>query len=299
MMNPRKVVIVDCNAVCYAAYYTAGNLSYGGQDTGIIYSFFSQIQHVCKAVQAAHVAFCWDSRQSRRKLLFPEYKSNRKKDDPQLLRALGQFKRLRKDVLPRLNFRNCFHCTGFEADDLIASLCLHDAPTEDVEYIILSGDQDLYQLLSPRVSMYKLGKSGRRYTLADFMQEFGIPVSRWSEVKAIAGCTSDAIRGIPGIGEKRAIQFYQGKCPVVWCDKIKSIEGLRIRRRNRPLVTLPLEGTPELHFDWSKKPSFAEWISLCEELGFSSFLRRMADWESIFSGMPPQDLFCNKVRIGR
>lgn len=296
-MNPAKILVVDGNALCYSAFYSTGQLSHKNQDTGVIYGFFNQIQHACQTQQVAHIAFCWDSRQSRRKLIFPAYKSNRGKSDPQILRCLKQITLLREELIPRLGFKNSFHKTGFEADDLIARVCVTSQSGQ--ERIIMSNDQDLYQLLSAGTTIYKPSKR-RLYTLHDFMRDYGIPPYFWAEVKAIAGCSSDAIPGIPGIGEKRALDFIKHPPgPYKRHPKIELGEGSRIRERNLKLVKLPFEGTPPLELDWSELPSFAEWILLCEELGFTSFLNRPSVWEHIYAGIPPKNETLTKIRIAK
>lgn len=295
-MEPQKVLVVDGNAVCYSAYFTSGMLKNNDRHTGIIYGFFNQVLHACINTGATHIAFCWDSRQSRRKIVMPEYKANRKKD-PDLLQALEQVSELYKDIIPRLNFTNNFFATGFEADDLIASLCMFCPPKEGQEYFILSSDHDLYQLLSPQVSMYKL-RTKRIYTVRHFQEEFGITPLFWPDVKAIAGCSSDNIPGIPGIGEKTAIQFLKNSCSSKRHEKIESKEGKRIRLRNLPLVRLPLERTPRLQLDWGGTPSFAEWLLLCEELGFNSFLDNSEEWEFLFSQVAQKPPLYKKLRFG-
>lgn len=295
-MAPQKVLVVDGNAVCYSAYFTSGMLKNKERQTGIIYGFFNQVLHACVNTGATHIAFCWDSRRSRRKLALPEYKANRKKD-PELLRALEQVSELHKVIIPRLNFSNNFLATGFEADDLIARLCMSCPLQVDQEYFILSSDHDLYQLLSPQVSMYKL-RAKRIYTLQNFQDEFGISPILWADVKALAGCSSDNIPGIPGVGEKTAIQYLCNVCSENRRAKIESEDGKRIRERNLPLVRLPLEGTPRLQFDWTVSPSFAEWLLLCEELGFNSFLDNSEEWELLFSQMPQRKPLHKKLRFG-
>ena len=296
MATPAKVLVIDGNALCYAAYYTSGHLSYHNQGTGIIYGFFAQLQHICRTQQAAHLVFCWDSRQSRRRRLFPGYKSNRAKTDPHLLACLSQFRELRKDILPRLGFANNFCFTGYEADDLIAQVCYHPGPAVGQEFVIVSGDQDLYQLLTPQVSIYKPAKKCL-YTAADFRAEYGIEPRWWANVKAIAGCTSDTVPGIAGIGEVRALAYIK-MSPHERHPKIDTPEGRAIRQRNMPLVLLPFEGTPDVPLTWEEGPSFAEWVSLCEQYNFASFLRRGEIWEQIFSGVPPTNGL-ERIKIGR
>lgn len=295
-MTPLKVLIVDGNALCYSAYYTSGHLAYKEQGTGIIYGFFAQLQHICRTQQAANLVFCWDSRQSHRKRIFPAYKSNRKKSDPNLLACLKQFAMLRKEIIPRLGFKNNFHCTGFEADDLIASICRFPGPHIGQQYIVISGDQDLYQLLTEQVSIYKPAKK-RLYTIHDFRQQYGIDPLWWVEVKALAGCQSDTVPGIPGIGEARALAYLKASAHER-NQKIDCPAGRKIRERNLPLVALPFAGTPKFSVDLESTPSFAEWLLVCEEYNFQSFLRQSEVWEPIFSGLPPTNGL-DRIKIGR
>lgn len=295
-MTPAKLLVVDANAICYSAYYSCGRLSYDKQKTGIIYGFFWQIQHICRSQRITRLAFCWDSRQSHRKRIFPAYKSNRNKKDADLLACRSQFHELRKEIIPALGFANNFHFIGYEADDLIASLCNFPGPDPGQEYVIASNDQDLYQLLSDRIHMYRLSKK-LLYTAKDFAQQYGIAPQLWPEVKALAGCRSDTVPGIPGIGECRALAYLKESAH----EKNVIIDtpvGRAILERNRKLVNLPFQGTPKMVLDWQRLPSYAEWLSLCEKYGFLSFLRNSDIWESIFSGTPIGNGL-ERIKIGR
>lgn len=285
-MQPKKVLIVDAQSLCYAAHYGVGGLGIAEGPTGVIYGFFNQIQKVCREQLVAHIIFCWDSRQSHRRRIFPGYKSNRKhKEDPDLQRNYPQFDQIRKEIIPRLGFVNNFMATGFEADDLIASICRFPGPDTEQQYIIFSSDHDLYQLLNTRVSMYK-ARDREIYTHYDFTKEYGISPNLWASVKAMAGCTSDTVPGIRSVGEKTACKYIINGIPHKVID---TAESRKIIERNKPLVTLPYKGTPKYVLDWDTVPSFSEWISVCEEFEFNSFLRDMRTWENIFSGVAPAD----------
>lgn len=290
-MLPSKVLIVDASALCYAAFYGVGGLGTAQGPTGVIYGFFNQLQTICRMQQVAHIVFCWDSKQSHRRRIFPGYKDrSKKKKDPKLVEAYGQFVQLRDEIIPRLGFVNSFHATGFEADDLIASVCRMCAPASGQHYIIASTDHDLYQLLQPDVSMYLFNKR-QMYTERDFVREYSMHPLFWADVKAIAGCTSDTVPGIPGIGEKTAVKYISQEVPH---PKIDCIEGKRIIQRNKKLVTLPYPGTPNFSLDWDTLPSYAAWLDLCDELEFYSFARTPKVWEQIFTLTAPND---NPVKI--
>lgn len=296
MTAPKNVLIVDGNAVCYAAHYGVGGLSRrDGGATGVIYGFFSMLQLACRATKSAHIAFCWDSRQSHRRRIFPGYKGDRKQKDPSLVESFTQFNAIRDVVLPRLGFANNFLQTGFEADDLIASLCRFSGPEEDQHYYILSSDNDLYQLLTASISMYKPMKGGSIYTRQDFFDEYRIDPLFWSAVKAIAGCTTDCVPGIDGVGVKTAVKhILEGGLH----KKIDTKEGRAIVERNKPLVVLPFNGTPKYHLDWEHLPSYAEWLEVCTEYEFQSFLRSPETWERIFAGVAPMEAK-DRVVIGK
>lgn len=298
MHLPERILIVDASALCYSAYFSMGQLARrDGYETGVIYGFFMQLGNVCKALKTAHIAFCWDSKKSRRREIFAEYKASRqeRKRTPSFEAAYMQFHQIRDEIIPRLNFVNNFLATGFEADDIIASICLNSAPTAEQQYIILSSDQDLYQLLADRVSMYKMNKKAI-YTKQDFMAEWNLPPHQWAYVKALAGCSGDDVPGIPKVGEKTAAK-YLAEPHTKFHKLIDTIEGQEIFQRNKPLVTLPFKGTPVYTLDWETMPSFAAWIEECERLEFFSFIKNSATWEDIFSLTPPSDGL-DKVLIG-
>lgn len=284
-MLPSKVIIVDANALCYAAHFGIGGLGTAQGPTGIIYGFFAQLQTICKLQQAAHLVFCWDSHQSHRKRIFKGYKDRAKqKENPALQANYPQFIRLREEILSRLGFVNSFHAIGYEADDLIASICQSPGPKEGQLYIIASGDADLYQLLTDSVVMWKFNKR-QIYTEQDFRREHQIHPVEWSMVKALAGCSSDTVPGIQGVGEKTAIKYIKSGC--AWNKKIDTMMAKDLIQRNLKLVQLPFKNTPKYKLDWETPPSYAEWLTLCEELEFYSFLRNPKVWENIFSGVAP------------
>lgn len=301
MKIPDRVLIVDCSALCYSAYFSMPKLSSRNAETNIIYGFFLQLQTVCRFLRVGHIVFCWDSRKSYRKCVFSGYKSNREQKSPELLSAFSQFDSLRREILPRLNFVNSFQRNGFEADDLIASVCRFPGPKEGQKYFILSGDQDLYQLLTHSVSMIKNKKNNRYeiYSKQDFMEEYKIDPLLWAGVKCMAGCTSDTVPGIPGIGIKRAIEYiHDFRDYSRPHKKIDTPEGRAIMERNKPLVVLPYVGTPQFMLDWKTYPDYAAWMDFCGEYEFESFLQKSATWESIFSLEPPAGDGTDRIRMG-
>ena len=113
--------------------------------------------------------------------------------------AYEQFDKL-KLVLPEMGFANVFEEKGYESDDIIASLVVGS----DERTVVISSDKDLYQLLNwCNICDIK----GSVYTKNMFIREYKINPSGWKRVKSIAGCNTDNIKGVKGVGEKTAIKY--------------------------------------------------------------------------------------------
>lgn len=264
------MIIIDSNAICHREAHALGDrLSYEEKNVGIIFGFLREILKLSRLYETNEFAFCWDSRKSLRKQIYPEYKNKPKKTelDPKIFE---QFETIKTKVLPEIGFKNIFEEKGFEADDLIASL-VTEYP--DNSFVITSSDEDLYQLLRDNVCIYNL-YSKKEYTKESFNKEFGISCCFWSLVKAIAGCSSDNVKGIKGVGEKTAIKYIKEELPIKSkaFQNITSLEGTSIVKRNFDLVRLPFEGTP--FFDLKEDTlSLLGFMTVCKRFGFSSILK--------------------------
>ena len=126
-----------------------------------------------------------------------------------------------------------------------------------------------------------------RITEKSFIEEYGIQPYQWGTVKAIAGCTSDEVPGIRGVGEKTAIQYIKQKMNTKTkaFQNITCPEGQTIISRNRPLVILPFKNCPDIDLV-PDELSFDAFMDVCKELNFLSILRKdsLQQWkEHIFN----------------
>src|SRR5438309_11856394 len=100
-----------------------------------------------------------------------------------------------------------FEVEGYEADDVIGALSVK-AVEQGVNVIILSGDNDLLQLVNPHVKVL----TSRRgitdtilYDEARVIDKYGgLRPDQVPDFKAIRGDTTDNIPGVAGIGDKGA-----------------------------------------------------------------------------------------------
>ena len=154
------IILIDSN---YLGYYHSfkGPLTYNGQQVGIIFGFLQSLLSLAKAFDTNRFVFAWDSRRSLRRIWLPTYKSSRvegksTEEKAKRLETFKQFISLRVEVLPQFGFKNIFLKSGYEGDDIIASVC-RDNPEEEIEIvrqIMISGNSFLIiilcMILSPR-----------------------------------------------------------------------------------------------------------------------------------------------------
>jgi DNA polymerase-1 len=219
--------------------------------------------------------------------MFPDYKKNRvtKKKTPEeeeLSRiAHPQFEIVREEVLPQLGFNNNFIQDGLEGDDLIAKIVLEYDWTN---FAIVTIDSDIYQVLRNNAFIYNPRKK-KRYTLSDFQDEWGINPWQWSTVLSIAGCTTDNVPGINGVGKPTAIKYLKKQLPVSGkiVQRIQSQEGKEIRRRNDWLVRLPFHDTNSMTVRKKQRLSKDAFLKVCRKYGFESFLRKdkYREWKEV------------------
>ena len=272
-------IVLDLGYLCYRAFYSTGHLSFEETKTGVLFGVFRDIKTFSELFGSNRFIFCFDSRESKRKAIFPGYKASRKnrydemEEDERLaheeLRKQRDF--LETRYLPRIGYKNILSQPGYEADDLIAAFC--NGLDSDEEAVVVGTDGDLYQILREGVTIWNPAKS-KAITAESFTGEWGISPSQWADVKALAGCHTDDVPGLDGVGEKTAVKFLTGtlKPGGVAYSKITAANDLW--KRNLELVRLPLPGCvrPEVLQD---EVTVEKWQYVMDRLGMSS-LRELA-----------------------
>lgn len=202
------------------------------------------------------VVFAFDSRLSKRAEIRASYKANRRTvertEQEIALEKIYQVwvKQFRKETLPALGYKNVFSFKGYEADDIISQIAVEKDPYD--EYIIVTSDADMYQCLAFDNTIVYHPQYKTRYNKQTFKDNKGIDASEYWKVKCLAGCMTDCVRGVKGIGEKRAIQFLLGEMKKgKYFDTLQE-QAEEFLKKNEKLVRLPfpgLEGAIELQFD--------------------------------------------------
>lgn len=275
-------LLIDSHGLGYRAYHSMGSL-----DSGIAFGFLTTVLNLGERYRTNRFVFCWEGGGSKRKAIFPAYKSGRDDKTPEekLKRAAVhlQFDALRKEILPALGFNNCPVQHGYEADDLIASMVIDYFVTP---FVVVSSDHDLFQLLQyHNCRGQHLLSSGKMMNAGQFMANFRVPAREWVSVKAIAGCDGDGVPGVSGVGETTAIRYLMNELPPT-SKKVQAIvhNGYLIHR-NYKLVRLPFPGVAEIQL---KEDRFDEQVVLQTfgDLGFHSFTaeKQAARWRQFCKG---------------
>jgi DNA polymerase-1 len=273
----NDLLIIDTTYLCHRAWHTTGDLMFEEKGTGAIYGVLRDIVTLQDTFHTARCIFCFDHGMSKRFKLLPGYKSTRRlgrdmeSDEEQQARVdfQRQITALKSRHLPDMGFQNVFSVPGFEADDLIAAIA---ATLPDTEHgIIVGTDHDLYQCLKDNVSIWNPNKK-MIYDKSAFISEWGIQPEQWASVKAYAGCKSDDIPGIRGIGETTAAKFLRGELSTNTKAYHAIMNGKLLHDENLKLTKLPFPKTPVLEI-LPDDVTTEKWEQVVISLGMESLIQ--------------------------
>ncbi|MEO7753346.1 MAG: DNA polymerase I [Terracoccus sp.] len=265
-----RLLLLDGHSLAYRAFFAlpVDNFSTTtGQHTNAVYGFTSMLINVLRDEEPTHVAVAFDlSRQTFRTEQYAEYKAGRAKTPDEFK---GQVSLLH-EVLDALRI-TYVELEGYEADDILATFTTQ-AEAAGFEVLICSGDRDTFQLVSDNVTvLYPIRGVSElaRMTPAAVEAKYGVPPTRYSDLAAMVGESSDNLPGVPGVGPKTAAkwitQFGDLEGIVAGIDQIKGKAGESLRGhldqvlRNRRLNQLVLDSPVGVSVDelaraqWSRE----------------------------------------------
>ncbi len=213
-----KLLVFDGNSIINRAFYAIKNLTAGdGTPTNAIFGFLKLYFKYFEMTSPDMVAVAFDVRaKTFRHEMYPEYKAQRHGMPDELACQLQPL----KDILSAMNVK-MYELEGYEADDIIGTLSRY---CEDNGHMcdIVSGDRDDFQLISEHTRVImpvtRAGMSEVEvYGLPQIEDKYGISPKSIVDLKAIMGDSSDNIKGVPGIGEKGALELIR---------RFESLEGV-------------------------------------------------------------------------
>ena len=199
MAQNNKLLLIDANSIVHRAYHALPDLMTSkGAHTGAIYGFLTIFLRIVAELSPTHVAAAFDLKAPTfRHRLYAPYKGTRKPMDAELAEQFEPLKELlalmRVPVVSK---------EGYEADDILGTLSAH---TDD-DTVILTGDRDSFQLVSPTTRIYWTKKGVSDVEVIDLarLAADGFTPQSFIDYKALRGDPSDNIPGVPGVGEKTA-----------------------------------------------------------------------------------------------
>ncbi len=227
------LLVIDAHAMAYRAYYAlqGQNLTHpvSGMPTSAIFGFFRMFFKILLDYEPTATAVVWDPPGgSFRNQMYTEYKANRKPTPDDLRPQIDEI----KELLIKCGFPTLM-VKGFEADDLIGALAARFGKKRRV--LLLSGDKDLYQLLSKKVTMLRSTKGVSEFTEIDpawVSQELGIEVKQITDYMGLVGDSVDNIPGARGVGPKTAVKLLQEYKTLGGIYKnLSKIEGKSVRTK--------------------------------------------------------------------
>ncbi|MCD4813125.1 DNA polymerase I [bacterium] len=203
----KKLVIVDGTAHIYRAFYAIKPLTDPqGRMVNAVYGFAHMLLNAFDKFSPTHMVVAFDRPEpTHRHQMYPDYKAQREAPPDDLVAQIP----LIKELVAAFQVQVC-EKAGLEADDLIGTLS-RMAEKEKFETLILSSDKDLFQLVTPKVHIARTVRGGKgEYEILDeagVKRVFGVEPGYVRDMLALMGDASDNIPGVPGVGEKTAIQL--------------------------------------------------------------------------------------------
>jgi len=208
--SKKRLVLLDAHAIIHRAYHALPDFTGPkGQPTGALYGLSSMLLKIATDLKPDYIVACYDlPKPTIRHEAYEDYKGSRGQIDDALITQLQSS----REVFAGFSIP-IYEREGFEADDVLGTICKELAGDKNIEIIIASGDMDTMQLIEQgRVSVYTLKKGLNDTILYDehaVVERYGFLPKQIIDYKGLRGDPSDNIKGVPGVGEKTATDLIQ------------------------------------------------------------------------------------------
>lgn len=206
-MSIEKLVLIDGSGIAYRCYFALPRLSNSkGFPTQAVYGFANIMFKLLDEINPNYVAVAFDTpAPSFRHETYKEYKAHRQEMPDEMSIQVPYIKKLLEAMSITI-----LEYPGYEADDVIATLV--DRFKNELEISIISGDYDLLALVDENVKVLVPRKGITEVETFDIKaveEKLGVSPHKIPLFKALAGDTSDNIKGIEGIGKNSAIEILK------------------------------------------------------------------------------------------
>ncbi|OZM57945.1 DNA polymerase I [Lottiidibacillus patelloidae] len=298
----KKVVLIDGNSIAYRAFFALPLLNNDkGVYTNAVYGFTTMLLKIIEEEKPSHLLVAFDAGKTTfRHKTFTEYKGGRQKTPPELSE---QFPLIR-ELLDAFNIKR-FELADYEADDIIGTIS-KDAANDGLEVKVFSGDKDLLQLVSDKITVAINRKGISEVDTYDeelIAEKYGIPPLAIIDMKGLMGDTSDNIPGVPGVGEKTALKLLKqfGSLEET-LQSIDQVSGAKLKEKladnkeqalmSKKLATIYRDVPLPLSVDDLAYSGFEveKVANIFNELGFNSLISRIGGEEVEQSEVKVEDI---------
>ena len=282
----EKLILIDGNSLLFRAYFAMRPMvTSKGIHTQGVFAFINMLNKIIADYQPDYIAVAFDMKEKTfRHKVYEEYKAGRQQTPIELLSEIPWM----HEVLNAMNIA-VLEMPGYEADDIIGTLSVKGTEA-GLRTLIISGDKDELQLVSPSVNVL-INKRGMSefdlYDEAAMMERYSLTPAQFIDLKGLMGDKSDNIPGVPGIGEKKGIalltQYGTLENVLEHADEIKGKMGENIRENadqaelSKWLASIKTD-TP-VEFSWEdlrfSAPDTEKLIKVYTELEFNSFIKKL------------------------
>jgi len=212
-LKKEKLVVIDGNSILNRAFYGIMGSKMlqtaDGTYTNAVYGFLAIMFKLIDDLNPEYMVVAFDVKHpTKRHEMYKDYKGTRKGMPDELAMQMP----IIKEVLGAMNIK-IIEKPGYEADDILGTLAKY-SEKQGLDVTLLTGDRDSFQLATDktviRIPRTKGGKTEtENFDRAKILEVYGIEPKQLIEVKGLMGDTSDNIPGVPGIGEKTALNLIK------------------------------------------------------------------------------------------
>lgn len=291
----ERLFLIDGYGLIYRAFYAMIGRplrTSRGENTSAVYVVAQFLLRLLERFRPQYAGWVHDAGTSLRNVYFPDYKATREKLEPEMQADFDRSVERVEELLRAFGIP-LIAVEGYEADDVMGTLA-EQAAARGISVVLVSGDKDLYQLVSPRVSILNPGRGGPASVEEQWVditsagERLGVSPERVVDYLALVGDPSDNIPGVKGIGDKTARELISkyGDLEAILAAA-PQLEGKRVReallaeaeaaRLSRRLATIRRDVPVELDLE-SLRLSEPDWEAvrrLFTELEFRELLQKL------------------------
>ncbi|GBD31991.1 DNA polymerase I [bacterium HR33] len=291
----ERLFLIDGYGLIYRAFYAMIGRplrTSKGENTSAVYAVTQFLLRLLERFRPRYIAWIHDAGSSYREDYFPDYKATREKLEPELQADFDRSVERIQELLKAFRIP-LIEVQGYEADDVMGTLA-SKASERGIPVVLVSGDKDLCQLVSDRVSILNPGRGGPAAVEEQWIdrtnasERLGVPPERVVDYLALVGDASDNIPGVKGIGDKTARELISrfGDLDAI-LENAPRLEGKRAReallagaeaaRLSRELATIRRDVPVELDLNALRlgEPDWEAVRRLFTELEFRELLQKL------------------------